>query len=204
MICFPFDNAGAKSLPWGKERREADPSYDRSKLVTDTLDLLKTESNTLARMETLRRAAIYCSLEPRLATELLGKLSWIALDAEANGKPTAAAWFNPGFFVAALTQTGVDVDFRAGVGEGVRGYAWIRKAISLEPQNADMHFAAALALFEGNDHARPLYNEHLKKAVAGAAPGSPLAKSMESNLALGGKKIEELRKESGVVDAGTR
>lgn len=204
LICFPFDNGGAKSLPWGSSPREENSSYDKANLVKDTLELLKTERNTLARMETLRRAAVYCVHDAHLATELLGKLSWIALDAEASGKPTAEAWFNPGFFAAAISQMGIDVGFRPGVVDGANGYAWIRKAVALEPGNAEMHLAAALALFERGDGAQVAFLEHLRKAVTGATPGSPLAKSIESNLALGGKKLEELRKEFGVADAGKR
>lgn len=201
MVCFPYDNGGAKSLPMGKGHFETSSGYDTANLVKDTLELLKTERSTLARMETLRRAAVYSSKEPRLASELLAKMSWIALDAEAGGKPTAEAWFNPGFFAAAIRQLGTDIGWRAGVAEGADGYLWIKKAISLDPSNAEMQFAAALATFE---HDNAAHREHTKRALAGAEPGSPLANTIEKNPVFGNKSVQELRKSHGVADARGR
>jgi hypothetical protein len=199
LICFPYQTGGAQSLPWGgKDAFDTAKSYSKSGLVKDTLSLLKTERSTLARMETIRRAAIYSRKDKETATELLGKLGWIALDMEAAGKGSPEAWFNAGFLAACYEQLGTDIDWNPGVAEGVRGYAWLAKAISLEPQNAEMQFAAALAT-----HGRgKVFDEHLRKALVGAEPGSNLARSIESNLAFGDKKsIEELRRSYGVVDA---
>jgi len=201
LICFQYDNGGAKSLPW-KDGREADPTYSRDNLVKDTLDLLKTEHSTIARMETLRRAALYSADRPQLATELLAKMSWIALDAEANGKPSAEAWFNPGFFAATINQLGIDINWKPGVADGAVGYAWIKKALALDGEDPGMQFAAALVTFEHS--AQTQHKEHLRKALAGVKPGTPLARSMEANWALGHKSIEEMRKDLGITEAAKR
>jgi hypothetical protein len=196
LICFPYHTDGAKSLPWGDDAFRTKSGYDKSSLVKDTLALLKTEESVLARMETLRRAAIYAQGDKALSTELLAKLGFIALDMEADGKPAARSWFNAGFLAACYHQLGTDIDWNPGQAHGANGYAWIRKALESEPESPEMHFAAALAT-----HGREgVYKEHMRKAVAGAKPGSALAKSIEANGALGGK-IDELRKSLGVADA---
>jgi hypothetical protein len=197
LICFPYQTGGAKSLPWGKDAFEKSSGYSKSGLVKDTLELLKTERSTLARMETLRRAAIYAQGDKQLSTELLAKLGWIALDMEAAGKPSAEAWFNAGFLAACFEQLGTDIDWNPGVAEGVKGYAWIQKALFISPDDPEIHFAAALTT-HGHDK---VYKDHVRKAVAGAKPGSNLAKSIESNHAFGNKPLSELRKSLGIADA---
>ena len=196
LICFPYHTDGAKSLPWGNDTFQGSKGYDKSNLVKDTLSLLKTEESVLARMETLRRAAIYAQGDKALSTELLAKLGFIALDAEASGKPTAGSWFNAGFLAACYDQLGTDIDWNAGQAQGSNGYAWIKKALEIEPDSAEMHFAAALAT-HGKEG---VYKAHMRKAVAGAEKGSALAKSIEANGAFGGK-VDELRKSLGVADA---
>ena len=194
LICFPYQiSSSAKSLPW--KDGSQDKAYDRSKVVNDTLDLLKTERSALVRMETLRRAALYIGDDRAKGTDLLAKIAWIAMDGEASGKPTAEAWFNAGYFAATLRQLGNDIGWHAGVGEGVDGYAWIAKALELQPGDPAMQFGAALV-----GHGHPQFKDHLRKAVAGAEPGSDLARSIESNYAAGHKPLKELRAELGVDD----
>lgn len=196
LICSPYEIGEAKSLPWGGEALRVSTSYDRTRVVGDTLELLKTERSALVRMETLRRASIYLQDDRARATELLAKISWIAMDAEAAGKPSAEAWFNAGFLAASLDQIGTDIKWNPGVAEGREGYAYVQRAIALDPDNAAMHFGAALV-----SHGIKEHREHLKKAVAGAQAGTDLARSIESNHALGNKPIGQLRKDLGITDA---
>lgn len=198
LICFPYYTGDAPSLPWGEDGFQGKTGYNEANLVKDTLGLLKTEESVLARMETLRRASLYAQGDRQRSTELLAKLAFIALDMEAAGKPAARYWFDAGFLAACYTQLDSDIDWNAGQAEGRNGYAWIRKALELEPGSAEMHFAAALTT-HGLDG---VYKEHLAKALDGAAPGSNLARSIEGNHALGAKPVEELRKSLGTADAG--
>lgn len=197
LLCFPYEIGKSKSLPWGKDAFSQSKGYDTSKVVDDTLGLLKTEKSALVRMETLRRAAIYVQGNKPRATELLAKLAWIALDAEAAGTPSADAWFNAGYLAATFEQGGVDLDWKPGVADGRNGYAWIKQALALTPDDPAMHFAAALVCSNTRSGAG---REHIKKAVAGTEPGTDLAKSIESNLAMGQKSLQTLRKELGVTD----
>ena len=61
LLCHPFDTGGAASLPWGKGWNAPDRQYDTARLQADTLRLLDAGTPVIARMETLRRAAIYAS-----------------------------------------------------------------------------------------------------------------------------------------------
>lgn len=196
LICFPYQISASKSLPWkGNER---DPSYDRSRVVSDTLDLLKSERSALVRMETLRRAAVYIGDDRDRATELLAKISWIAMDADSAGTPSAEAWFNAGYLAATFRQSGADVGCRAGVSDEIDGYAWVERALTLRPDDAAMQYGAALIT-----HGHPQFAQHLRRAVAGARDGSDLARSIESSYAAGHKPLKELRAELGVDDRGT-
>ncbi len=199
LICFPYHTGGAPSLPWGDDAFQEKKAYDKARLVEDTLRLLNAETSALARMETLRRAALYAQGDKRLSTELLANLAFIALDTEAAGHPSSRAWFDAGFLAASYAQLGTGIGSEPGRAEGSNGYAWIRKALQLEPQNAEMHFAAALAT-----HGRQaVYKEHLRRALEGAAPGSNLARSMETNAAIG-PDLAELRARPGTADASGR
>src|SRR5678816_4148994 len=81
LLCFPYEIGSATSLPWGKDPFEVKKGYDKSKVVGDTLEILKTEKSVLVRMETLRRAAVDIGDDRAKATELLAKISWMAMDA---------------------------------------------------------------------------------------------------------------------------
>lgn len=198
LICFPYEIGKAKSLPWGDDAFKKKAGYDTANVVNDTLDLLKTEKSALVRMETLRRATLYLDGDKARATELLAKLSWYAMDMEAIGKPSPDAWFNAGYLAASLAQAGGDIGCRVGMDDGHTGYTWITRAVELRPNDPAMHFAAALASYGKSSGP---WREHLRKAVAGAEPGSDLAKSIESNAAFGHKPLKELRAELGIADA---
>lgn len=200
LICFPYEIGDAASLPWGSDAFKESPGYDRSRVVGDTLELLKAEKDTLVRMETLRRATIYVKSDRARATELLAKLAWMALDAEAadNDKWAATALFDAGFLAACYRQHEIDVGFKPGVADRIQGWSWIRKSLAFDASDPARQFAAALVVLEKNDGTHKSY---LLRAVQGAEPGSRLARTIEGNHALGGKKLEELRASLGVADA---
>ena len=189
--CFPYQIGDHKSLPWGGDAFDVAKDYDPAKVVTETLVLLKTEKDTLTRMETLRRATVYLSKDRARATELLAKLSWMALDAEAteNKEWAAGALFDAGFLAACYAQMGVDVGFKMGVGDGLQGWAWVEKSLRYAPDDPAKQFAAALI----RCHQKGSYESYLARAVAGAEPGSALARSIESNGIVGGRTLEQLR-----------
>jgi hypothetical protein len=89
LICHPFDIGTARSLPIGPADggwSSIDRTYDRSRLVTDTLALLTPSTPTLVRMETLRRATMYVTDDVAAAGQLLQ-----ALRARASKTPATRA-----------------------------------------------------------------------------------------------------------------
>jgi hypothetical protein len=94
LICRPLQIGTAQSLPWNDANgwNGMLPSYDTGRLVSDTLSLMTPATPVEVRMETLRRAAIYSSRNPRLADELAAQLF------------ERKAWFEAGYFVEAVRE----------------------------------------------------------------------------------------------------
>ena len=70
LLCFPMVTSAAPSLPWGTgSSNSLDPDYKVSGLAEDTVALLGPSVPTLARMETLRRAALYAAKDPAAAID---------------------------------------------------------------------------------------------------------------------------------------
>jgi hypothetical protein len=59
------------------------------------------------------------------------------------------------------------------------GYAWVKKAMSLRGEDAEMEFAAALITLSGpeSDH-----RDHTRKAIAGAKTDPLLAQNLASSF----------------------
>lgn len=165
LLCDPFDTAGAPSLPWGGDRwNQPVAGYDRTRLVEGTQALLTPQAPVVARMETLRRAAMYASRDGGIARALAR-----ALDARVatagDDDARALALFDAGYlretFEDVVRLQGYDMP---GFGEvdaaalrvlldGREGSEEIARALALRPGDAAMHFAAALvARADGRRH----------------------------------------------------
>jgi hypothetical protein len=94
LICHPVEIGDAGSLPWrdGGGWNGMVPSYNTANLAGDTLALLRRPASTAVQMETLRRAAIYSSRNPRLADEIASRLF------------AQKAWFDVGYFIEAVRE----------------------------------------------------------------------------------------------------
>lgn len=164
-ICWPIDIGDAKSLPWGDGDRSRAEGYDVRRVVEDTLGLLGPGTHVLARMETLRRAAIYVGRDAALRDALLVALTARVLDAEAGGEPSALAWLDAGYAVECFEQNGA----------GNRdGSPWLRRALALSKGDARIELACALA--GGPEE----FRAHLARAAAGAAGDPLLARNLEA------------------------
>jgi len=189
LICHAFEIGNAKSLPldsnnWNLSGSE---NYDTKNLAADTLEILQPDTPVLVRMETLRRATLYARQDPVAAKALLAKLHARATAAESAGHPDALAWFDAGYLVETYKQwigkdlphmtDGMRLD--ANPAAGVDGYAWVKKAIALRGDNAQMEFAAALITLSGprEDHA-----QHAQKAIAGAKADALLAQNLATHF----------------------
>ena len=186
LLCQELAIGDAPSLP-----RPGDKGYDPAHVVADVAALLKTETNLIVRMETLRRAALCAEGDRALAWELLGRASLSVAEQAATGGQESVAWFDLGYLTACLRRTGADLDFRPGVAEGQDGYAYLLRALDRartehQDQAGVIEFAAALAVHPlersqptAEDVAR--YEQHIERARAGAAPGSLLARNLSTH-----------------------
>jgi hypothetical protein len=187
LLCHPFEIGDARSLPWGGPRwRDVAPDYDVSRLADDTVALLGPETPVLARMETLRRAAVYAvwstvdrevgytPRDPRAADELLARLVARARAADRDGRPGALALFDAGYLLETYRQAGYDPAGRD-FARGVDGYAWVTEAGRRLGGEPEVEFAAALVAAHPR---RAAYRAHLDRAAAGAPDGSLLARNL--------------------------
>ncbi len=182
LICHPYDIGSAASLPTGNNRFGLSPTYDRTRLVADTLAVLKPDVPVLVRMETLRRAAIYATgnlrtwngqnythVDKELAAALIAKLQERTTAADTGAR--ALALFDLGFFSESVRQTGLD--------PALDGYALLRKAAESIRDNPDIEFALALASMSPQ---RAEHTDHLARARALAKPGSLVAANLASHF----------------------
>lgn len=164
LICHPYNIGGAKSLPWGTGTgwNTPDPSYNLQNLVNDTLALLDQSTPVLVRMETLRRAVLYGDRDHAAARALLSQLQNREVTAEKSAKPSAVAFFDYGYYLASLKQ--VNWLYNEDLTAGVDGYGFVQKALAIDPDSSEMHFAAAIMTA---DPPRPSERDaHLAKARA--------------------------------------
>ncbi len=161
-ICHPIEIGAAQSLAWrsGTDFNLADPSYDLSRLSTDTLSLLGPATRIPVRMETLRRAAIYSAKDPYLSFDLAMRLMARAMDFESAGKLDAMAWFDAGYFVETLKQAALVYKWNMlspsqrqawGLKEeiaGIDGFQWVLKAMRIAGDSKDFRYALSLIDFE--------------------------------------------------------
>ncbi len=102
LLCHPFDIGSARSLPWDGTNAwwQGRADYNLQSLVADTEAVLTPSTPVIVRMETLRRAALYASLDDKVAARLLSSVTARA-NAGAPGAASASALFDAGY----LTET---------------------------------------------------------------------------------------------------
>jgi hypothetical protein len=185
LICHRIAIGRAKSLPLIDWNQKDTGSYDLKNLSRDTLALLLPSTPVLVHMETLRRAAIYARHDPQIAIELLARLHARAANSDAGGHPDALAWFDTGYLAETYKQWIGKIE--ANPANGIDGYAWVKRALRLRGEDAEMEFAAALITLSGpeTDH-----QDHLRKAIAGANNDPLLAQNLASSFR--GQTISEL------------
>ena len=181
LLCHPFDIGNARSLPWDGTNAwwHGKPDYDLKNLVADTEALLTPSTPVIVRMETLRRAALYASLDSTVAANLLSSLT-----SRANAA-SITALFDAGYLTETYKQIAMlrgerEFAARAGTIAGVLGkadgLAMLNKAITMRPDDPSLQFAAALVAATAD---RAAYRAHADKARKGAAQDALLAKNIE-------------------------
>ena len=188
LLCHPFDTASAASLPWGGGWNRIDTRYDTARLSADTLRLLATDTPVIARMETLRRAAIYASADGAHVRDLAMKLD-TRITAAGTPQAKALALFDAGYYAETLQDIvrlqGYDMP---GIGKAdtaaIRGVLAkgdgslrIAEALKLRADDASMRFASALVA--SADRREQDYAMHARIARAGARHDRLLALNVD-------------------------
>ena len=190
LLCHPFEIGSARSLPWDGSNAwwQGRQGYNLQNLVTDTEALLTPATPLIVRMETLRRAALYASLDAAAAARLLSAVTARAHAAESPGAAPAAtvnALFDAGYLTETYKQIAVlggESQFRerartiASVLGKADGRPMLNRALTLRPDDASLQFAAALVASTGN---RSAYQGHAEKARKGAAQDALLARNID-------------------------
>lgn len=101
LLCEPLETGKADVLPWGDGWQEADPRYDVANLQRDLARLLATDAPIRARMENLRRAALYTAKRPKLASALVDSL---VARAAQEGPASRLAWFDAAYLIETYRQ----------------------------------------------------------------------------------------------------
>ena len=185
LLCHPFDIGSARSLPWDGTSAwwQGRTDYNLQNLVTDTEAILTPSTPVIIRMETLRRAALYASLDDKVAARLLSSVTTRA-HAGAQGA-SASALFDAGYLTETYKQIAMLRGERqfadrartiAGVIGQADGTAMINQAITLRPGDASLRFAAALVAATAD---RTAYRDHADKARKGAAQDVLLARNID-------------------------
>jgi hypothetical protein len=186
LLCHPFDIGSARSLPWDGSTSWAQgkAGYDVGNLVADTVALLGPDTPVLVRMETLRRAAIYASLDADVARALLSRLRDRVQAADKAGRPDAFALLDAAYLTEALRQ----VTMLERMGEfrdraramrtlvlEANGPALMQRSLAARPDDPALEFAAALIVA---DKDRAAYERHAVKARQGAQRDPLLARNL--------------------------
>jgi hypothetical protein len=206
LICFPYEIGQARSLPGDKNGpKGVNATYDRTRLVSETLALLTPEMPVIVRMETIRRAVVYAvkgefflKAYPEDDKKLVaGLLAGLQRRVERKVLPAQLqALLDRGIYSEEMRRYNVmpeqalglfDLGFcsetlrQAGVDSSLDGYSILKQAVTLRGPDAEMEFALALASSwpKGDQFAF-----HLAKAKAGATKekGSLLAQNLASHL----------------------
>ena len=186
LLCHPFDIGDAHSLPWdGREWSRGRGDYNLANLVPDTEAILTPATPVIVRMETLRRAALYASLDATVATRLLAMVNDRAAAAERAGASPATALFDAGYLAATYQQIsqlrgdgglGARSHTIARVIGSVNGKSLIDRTVAMRPDDGAIRFAAALVT-AGTD--KPAYAQHAAKAREAAARDPLLARNIK-------------------------
>jgi hypothetical protein len=178
LLCFPFDIGSARTIPMGTNGwHSVDPSYDASRLIDDTLALLAPDTPVVVRMETLRRATVYASTNPKIANALLTALQERASTPHAN---VGLNVFDFGYLVETYRQAKSIFSAPVAAIDRIDGYQLVLKAHALQGDPA-MQFAAAV-MTEGNSATRTESRGHLERARAHADADPTLARNISRHF----------------------
>jgi hypothetical protein len=178
LLCLPFEIGDARTLPMGTAGwHSIDPAYDAARLVDDTLAFLGPDTPVLVRMETLRRATVYASTNPKIAAALLNALQ------ERASVPQVKVGINVfdfGYLVETYRQAKWIFSAPIPAIDRIDGYQLVLKAHALQGDPA-MQFAAAI-ITAGSSATKAESRGHLEQAKAHADSDRALALNISKHF----------------------
>lgn len=181
LVVHPYNIGEAQSLPWSG--REGRTDYDRSRVVDDTIEILKASPSVIVHAETLRRAVIYARQDTERLSLLISKLTERAAATEQSPRPDPLVLLDLGYVIEAVREMDLlnDMAFARAPNAsqlvaGKDGYVFAVKAVSLRPDDAAMHFAASL--LAAGQHPREVAR-HQQIARQGRSPDPLVAKNLD-------------------------
>ena len=165
-ICHPVEIGEAQSLPWGDGAFSEKFGYTKNQAIKDTLRIVESTDDPLVHMETMRRATLYLNGDEDKALALLASLMARAMDADCSDKPSAMAWFDAGYLAQCYHQIGLDVPVTCGKQDDIVGYAWVNRAITLQPDDAALEFGAAMVTAIDNQEANKKHVDRVKQLAS--------------------------------------
>jgi hypothetical protein len=175
LVCFPFEIGPAASLPWStgtSHYRGMLPTYDVTRLSSDTIALLTPSTPIVVRMETLRRAALYASANERTARTLLDSL--LARAKASPSSEASLAEFDLGYLIETYRQLSPFAPFASALVKDLDGYGMVCRCLDARHGDPAIAFAAALITA-----GRGAYADHVRMARAGASTDVLLAKNID-------------------------
>lgn len=180
VLWHRFDIGTARSLPWSDSNEwwKGDPAYDIQRLVADTEALLTPSMPIVVRMETLRRAAVYASLDTAVAERLLARVRARVDHARRVSDNSGLASFDAAYLMATLRQISElahEAQFRdrarrvqplSGLAEAD---AHLKDALARRPADPALAFAAAIILAGRDTAASRAHAEAARRGLGGAA-----------------------------------
>lgn len=186
LLCHPFQVQGQPSLPWGAGWNQPRSDFDVSQLGARTEALLGADTPVIARMETLRRAAIYASADAQALADLSNRLE-ARVAAATTAQARVLALFDAGYFDETLEDVvrlqgydmpgigRVDAAALRRIAARHDGAARIDQALALRSEPA-MHFAAALVA--GANQRNAAQQRHAQLARVGANADTLLQRNL--------------------------
>ena len=188
LLCHPFDIGSAKSLPWSGVSGWSDgqAGYDIKHLTDDTVALLTPATPVIARMETLRRAAIYAGRDTNVAKQLFLTVT-DRTRPDASGKTDPLSLFDAGYLTETLReigrvgersdQLGPNAAGMTALVRNVDGYDLVLKSLALRPNDGSIELASALIAASDRTH-KAQYESHAQKARTAAKQDALLEKNL--------------------------
>ncbi len=188
LLCHGYDIGTHTSLPWNGQSWQGHANdIDLKTLVPATERLLTPDTPFIVRMETLRRASLYASRDPKVAADLLARITARTRDAKAGKTDQSLALFDTGYLIETYRQIGMlggygdqigtDTNAIARLVKDLDGSAMVQQVVAAKPDDPELQFSAAIVA-KARER-RETYRQHAAKARVAAKADTLIAQNMD-------------------------